>query len=196
MAYATLANTRTYLGLSATTDDSLITALIARAQSIIDRYTGRTFEAATQTRYFLRGSVDRIDRSLLVLNADLLSVTTLTNGDDAATVIGSGDYWLWPFEAASDSSPYWGIKLKEDATSDAWEFDTDGRVSILGTWGYSTTAPSAIEHATIRLAGFLYRQKDAQVFETTADPVTGQMIIPPGMPKDVRLILDGYRRLV
>lgn len=199
MAYATLANLRTYLGLDAgeTGDDTLLTACITRATARINRHTGRTFEASTQTRYFLRRNVDRDDRSLLVIDtADLLSITTLKNGDDAATTISASNYWLWPFESASDGSPYWGIKLKEDTAVDGWEFDTDGRVEVAGTWGYSTTAPSDIEQATLRLAAYLYRQRDSQVFETTADPVTGQMIVPPGMPKDVRDILHDYRRIV
>lgn len=198
MAYASLADLRTYLGIvtAETGDDTLLTALIARAQSIIDRYTGRIFEAATQTRYFLRHSVDTSDPSILYVNADLLTVTTLKNGDTAATTISASDFWLWPFSAPSDSAPYWGIKLKENGSTTGWEFDSDGRVEVAGTWGYSATAPDAIKHATLRLAGYLYRQRDSQVFETTADPVTGQLTVPPGMPKDVRLILDQYKRLV
>ncbi len=199
MAYAALADVRTYLGIATaeTGDDTLITALIARAQSIIDRYTGRKFEASASTaRYFERFALDRSDRSLLLVDEDLLTVTELKNGDNDETIISSSDYWLWPYNAVADGVPYWGIKLKDNATNDGWEFDTDGRVKVTGTWGYSATAPDGIKHATIRLAGYLYRQRDSQVFETTADPVTGQMIIPPGMPKDVRLILDGYKRLV
>lgn len=198
MVYAALADVRSYLGVGApeTADDALLTALIARSQGVIDRYTGRTFEASTQTRYFLPRHIDYDDSSILMVDTDLLTVTTLRNGDDAATIIPDTDYWLWPFAAANDGAPYWGIKLKAGASQPRWDFGTDGRVQVAGTWGYSATAPDAIKHATIRLAGYLYRQRDSQVFEATADPVTGQMTIPPGMPKDVRLILDGYRRLV
>jgi uncharacterized phiE125 gp8 family phage protein len=196
VAYGSLANLKTYLGITKTEDDAILTALLPRAQGIIDRYTGRTFEAVTQTRYYERIAQDWTDWRLLVVDGDLLTVTSLKNGDAAATVISPSDYWLWPFSAPSERAPYWGIRLKENGVTTGWEFDSDGRVEVTGTWGYSATAPADIEHATLRLAGYLYRQRDAQVFETTADPVTGQMTIPPGMPKDVRLILDQYRRLL
>lgn len=197
MAYATTAEVKTYLGITESGDDTLIGSLIDRATGIINRYTGRKFEASVSTaRYYTRHAVDRLDSSVLLVDEDLLTVTELLNGDDATTTISSGDYWLYPFNASAEGAPYWGIKLKEDTDHDGWEFDTDGRVKVTGTWGYAATVPDAIKHATIRLAGYLYRQRDSQVFETTADPMTGQMIIPPGMPKDVRLILDGYKRLV
>ena len=81
-------------------------------------------------------------------------------------------------------------------TTTTWEFDIDGEVSVLGAWGYSTSPPDDIVHACIRLAGYYYRQKDAQVFDVTAVPDAGIITIPQGIPADVKLILDKYPRWV
>ena len=53
MAYATVSQVKSYLGISASTDDTLLGTFIAAAQKIIDAHTRRTFEASTATtRYF------------------------------------------------------------------------------------------------------------------------------------------------
>ncbi len=129
------------------------------------------------------------------MDRDLLTITTLTNGDDASTVIPNTEYWLTDANGGRNyGPPYHGIRLKVDSTY-SWEFDTDYWVSVLGTWGYSTTAPNDIVHACIRLAAYYYRQKDAQVFDVTAMPEQGQMVIPQGIPRDVERLLGPYVRM-
>jgi hypothetical protein len=44
------------------------------------------------------------------------------------------------------------------------------------------------------LSAFFYRQKDAQVYDTIADEVSGRLFIPTGMPNDVKQLLDPYRK--
>ena len=66
MAYATLAELRTYLGIAAgdTADDALLTALIARAQKEIDGYCGWSFEASGSTKRSGRMAIHEIVISL------------------------------------------------------------------------------------------------------------------------------------
>lgn len=45
MAYTTLAAVKSYLSIPTTTDDTVLTDLIPRAQAMIDGYCKRTFEA-------------------------------------------------------------------------------------------------------------------------------------------------------
>lgn len=189
MAYVLKAAVKTYLNIQEADDDNLIDDLIDRAQSAIESYTGWVFEAATLTRYF---DSDAVVDSVLWVGGDLVSITTLTNGDDDATVITSADYRLLPRNAGP---PYYGIKMLVDTTT-TWEFDVDGEVSVLGTWGFSASPPDDIVHACIRLAGYYYRQKDSQVFDVTAVPGAGVITIPQGIPADVKFILDRYPRYV
>jgi hypothetical protein len=200
--YVATSDLKTYLGISTTTDDSLLALCLARAQAAIEAYTHRRFDAHTETHYFRQESVlipqaywgrDAMvevlnpTQTVLYLDDDLLSVTTLTNGD--GTSITAASYWLEP----RNTAPYWYIRLKSTVS---WTFSTDGEISVLGSWGYSSTAPYDIQHACLRLGAYYYRQKDAQVYDTTATPELGVITVPQGMPRDVRMILDQYVRLV
>jgi len=185
MAYISIASLKSYLGISATTDDALLSSCITRAQDAIDAYTGRWFEARTATRYY--DDADILDDTLY-LDADLLTVTTLSNGDSSATAITAAYYTLLPRNA----TPYFAIKLK--STHGGWEFDSDCWASVAGTWGWAATAPDDVAQATLRMAAYMYRSKDSQVFDVTSQPELGQMTIPQGMPADVKLLLAPYRR--
>jgi len=193
MAYATLEDLRGHLDIDITTDDYLLQEAIEDAQSYIDGQTNRHFEAETDTRYYDRSALDRWNSRLLNLyRDDLLTVTTLTNGDSSGTAIASTKYWLTP---RNEGPPYHGVLLKTDI-ADYWEFDTDYWVSIAGTWGYSTTAPDDIRRATLVLAAYFYRQKDAAMFETTAIVESGAIAIPQGIPATVDRVINKYKRRI
>ena len=190
MAYCTVPEVKLYLGTTTSNDDELIKSLIPRAQAAIDSHCARTFEAlADTTRYF--DAITDVDGITLCLDDDLAAITTITNGDGVA--VSSGNYVTEP----RNSTPYYAIRLKSSANI-AWESDSNGdpenAVSIVGRWAYSTEAPDDIVHACIRLSAFYYRQKDAQVFDTTATPELGVITVPKGIPSDVKRILEPYRR--
>ncbi len=110
------------------TDDSVISAIVEGISRWIDEQCGRTFYPRIETRYF-NVPEDR----LLIVDDDLLAVTTLTNGDDSVTA--STEYNLEP----RNVSPAWAIKIK-DTSSDIWTSDSDGSyegvIEVLGYWGY------------------------------------------------------------
>ena len=193
MSYCTAANVKSYAGISSTTDDVLIADLISRAQKIIETYTNRVFEAASDTtRYFGMSSVWGRD---LLFDQDLCAITTVkTNADNASpSTIPSTDYVTLP----RNFTPYYGIRLLSSSSYD-WEYTSnpEGAIQIVGRFAYSTTAPDDIVQAAVRLSTFLYRQKDSQVFDTTALPDSGVIMIPQGIPADVKVILDPYRKRV
>jgi len=193
MAYITLEDLRGHLDIDLTSDNPLLQEAIEDAQQYIDSQTNRHFEAETKTKYFDSTDRDRDNSYLLNLfHDDLLTVTTLTNGDSSATTIASTYYTLVP---RNEGPPYHGILLKTDSGY-YWEWDTDYWVSIAGTWGYSTTVPDDIRRATAILAAYFYRQKDAQMFETTAIVESGAIAIPQGIPATVDRIIERYKRYV
>ena len=97
-----------------TTDDTILEALIENASRFIDLTTGRRFYPLIQTRHF------DVPLTLeLRIDDDLLSITSVTNGDDAA--IAAADYYTRPY----DDAPYWAICLKA-GSGEAWESDGDG----------------------------------------------------------------------
>jgi hypothetical protein len=183
---------RKYLGIETTEvlDDDLLEEAIVDAQSYIESETNRRFESITVTRYYDWDSVDRWDKTLLHLDADLLAVTTLTNGDTAGTAITPANYWPMP---RNEGPPYNAIKLKENAGI-YWEFDTDCLVSVYGPWGYSNVPPGDIRRACTVLAAYFYKAKDSQVFETTAIPEAGVITIPEGIAKTTERLILRYKK--
>jgi len=192
MAYIELEDLRGELDIEGSGDNPLLQQAIQAAQVYIESQTNRVFEAATDTRYYRRDALDRDDNTILHLDGDLQSVTTLTNGDTAGTAIAATDYWLLH---RNYGPPYRAIQLYRNEGV-YWEFDPDCWVSVLGSWGYSTSAPYDIRRACTVLAAYLYRQKDAQMFETTAIVESGAIAIPQGIPATVDRILARYKRYV
>lgn len=191
MAYATTAELKTYLGISEATDDTLLGVLLAAAQVAIDAYCRQTFEAAADTtRYF--DAVRDVDGRKLLLDAPLAAITTITNGDSVA--VTTGQYVTEPRNAA----PYYALALKSNVAV-AWTHTgtPENAISILGRWAYSVSAPADIKQTTIRLAAYLYRQKDNSGDLDRGIAIGGNaMLLPAQLPKDIQQLLRPYRRLV
>lgn len=192
MAYASLTELKLYRGIptSTTADDAILSACLTRAQAQIDVYCDRTFEAtATSTRYFDAVRDVSSDGRTLYLDADLAEITTITNGTANAVT----KYVTVPV----NHGPYREIRLKASAGElFTYSGDPESAISVRGKWAYSTKAPADIVQATIRLAAYMYAQKDSSVFDVTAFPGEGVMNVPQGMPRDVREILDRRVKIV
>lgn len=192
--YATLGEIKLYRGIAtaSTKDDELLLALVGRAQSQIETYTGRVFVAPTTaaTHYFdaVRDISD--NGRTLYLDDDLVSITAITNGDDET--VTTADYVTEP----RNHAPYHAITIKAGAsTTWTYEDSPENAIEVSGRWGYATSAPNDIKQATIRLAAYYYAQKDASTFDVTAFPDAGVIQVPQGIPADVKTIIEPYRRL-
>jgi len=132
--YATLSDTRRYLGLTAaqTGDDDLLLVLLAAASRLIDQYTGRRFYPARQTHAYPAG-----DPGCLLLRDDLLGLHSLTNGD--GSTIPAAAYHLAPSGAPVSAA------VLLDRTQAAFTHDGDpiDAIEVDGTWGYHPAWPDA-----------------------------------------------------
>lgn len=204
MAYITLALLKSYLSVSGTGDDVLLEAKVVRAQAIIDEEMGFAFETDTgtggdTTRYFdptkMTKKDDRLTLYFDTWLAALAEINPVKNkADGTPVVIVSTNYYLLPI---NEGPPYFGIRLFP-SKGVVWEYedDPDKGVSIEGKWAWATTAPNNIVQAAIRLAAFLYRQKDASAdLDRPLLTADGVVILPSTMPNDVMSILDDYRSL-
>lgn len=194
MAYATVAQLRAYLGLDLNSDDPLLESLLGRGQAAIEHYTHRLFEAASDTTKLFDAQLDTSDHYMVLdwtpYGLDLCQITTVTNGD--GTTVAASAYVTNP----RNETPWYGLRFKLNSGL-YWTFDADpeNAISIVGRWAYSVTAPSDIVQATVRMAAYLYRQKDTGTFDVTAIPGSGVIEVPQGMPRDVAKMLEPYRRL-
>lgn len=191
MAYTDNTSVKTYLGITTTTDDTFLTALIARAQAAIDSYCRQTFEASGDTTRYFDPTLDACGRTLH-LDYPLCAITSVTNGD--SSTVSSSDYVKEP----RNVTPWRALTLKSNS-SVSWTYtDTpENSIAIVGKWAYSTSAPNDIVHATIRLTAYLYRQKNNST-DLDRPVVIGDnaMLLPPDLPKDLMRLLAPYRRLV
>ena len=190
MAYIATSDVREYSGFPAsdTADCDLISNLITRATGIIELYTDRVFEAASDTRYY--DAIEDVDGQYLYLDKDLAVITTITNGN--GVVITSDNYVTEP----RNDTPIFAIRLL-DSSSDDWTYATDSQnaISVLGDWGYSAAPPAEIKHACIRLVMWMYKQRNTD--EAADRPIvfeSGVTVMPPRLPADVVAVLDRYKR--
>ncbi len=175
--YTTVSDVKAYLRIGGSGDDALLAVLVSRASRLIEDHCGRWFEARPATRLY-DAVGQHISGPLLLLDADLLSVSELVNGD--GTVIPESAYVLRP----PNWPPYFGISLRRSSGL-AWTYSADPEeaIRVTGTWGYSPAVPEPVTQAAVRLTAWLYRQRDngAEGADT--------------LPADVRALLGPYIRL-
>lgn len=162
--------------------------LLEQATQFVESETKRKFVSYTATRYYDPRAIVYTDTQVLMLDEDLLSVTTLTNGDNS--IVNSSDYWLEPV----NRMPAWGIRLK---STRVWQFTTDGRASVTGEWGFSTTPSEDVKRIVMRLA-YVFMQKRTATgdVEIVGSPTQIGGVLKYGsyIPSDIRDWLKRYRR--
>jgi hypothetical protein len=128
------------------------------------------------------------------LDDDLLTISAsgLVNGD--GTVILATDYHLIP----KNKSPYFEIKLK-DTSSITWQSSSSGGfeyvITVIGTWGYSATAPADIKNACLMIVASAYNRRAGEnTSGITHITAAGVVITPEDIPSSVWTIIRGYRK--
>ena len=170
-----------------TPDDDVIGALIEEASRFIDRESGRTFYARTETRYY-----DVPEGRELEVDDDLLTITTLTNGDGAT--IASTEYNFVP----RNVTPYYAIKLKQ-ASNYYWTYDSDGNdedvISVAGTWGFAANTPADVERACKQIITSWYKRRHGEdVGAITTITAAGVTVSPEDVPGSAWRIIKNYRK--
>ena len=198
MAYATLDEVMQEMGvLDEDIDIGLLQAKIDAAQDIIENATHRSFEAAADETRLIDYSEETVDGRTLHLPYDLCQITEVLNGDGEELTVNeyvttprlrtvSGGSSLIP--AVRDAWPWYALTIKS-SVSKSWTYsdDREEAISITGRWAFSVTPPAAIKAATIRLAHWLYMQKDdlrdREESEVSQD---GILLLIGDLPNDVQ----------
>jgi len=187
-AYDTLELFKLYAKIISDDDDNenLAEETLNAASRFIDRQTGRTFYARTDTRSF-----DVPSGRELRVDDDLLTITTLTNGDDS--VIADTEYILIP----ANVDPKFAIVLKS-TSSIIWQPDsnsgTEQVISVAGTWGWVATAPPDIVEACRLITKDYLSKRTGQGVAGVATVTAGGIVLSPGgVPKAAMEIINVYR---
>ena len=134
-SYCSLADVKSYLNVTTSTDDVLLQLLLDAATNRIDSKTGRTFQAAGDSVRYFDPSRD-ILRGELWLDDDLSYVTSVVNGDSLNTNVTTQVY-----TNPRNNTPYFSLGFKTSSTS-AWEYttDTQNAIAVTGRWAYMERA--------------------------------------------------------
>jgi len=191
--YCTLAAIKARLGITDTTDDTVLEAVVESVSRAIDDYTGRWFYAATQTRYFTA------QRRGCLLIDDLLSVTTLKTDDDAdgtfETTWAATDYHLGPYNAQLESVPQPYTRIEIAPNGNNWFPDGVSRgVEIVGSWGFSSTTPDVVEQACLFQVAHEFRAREAPLGAMGSGELATDVRMT-GLHPVTRRLLEPYRRI-
>jgi len=193
MSYATLAEFKAAVGITDSTDDSALQAVLDATDTLIDLYCDRKtgFGTASETRYYTAEDYE------YCLTDDLVSVTTLQTDDDAngtyeTTWTSGTDYVLAPRNAALDGFPYTEID-----TSVTWprNFPKDVYlgVKVVGVFGFPSV-PAAVKQAEIIQAGAVWNSRTAPFGVIGSADLGGILRMSRALHPEAALILEPYRK--
>ncbi len=136
--YASIGDVKGVLGISSTTDDTILRKILEAASRSIDNYCNRTFVTQTATKYF--------DGSFTLWVPDLLSITTLKTDDDGDGTYENTfqvasepiDYLLYGtgLEDSYNTYPKTRIVIAENSDYGSFASGVKRGVQIAGIWGY------------------------------------------------------------
>ncbi len=134
--YASIADLKGILGITATTDDVVMRKMLEAASRSIDRYTNRRFYTTSETKYFDGASTLWLP-DLLSINASGLK----TDEDGDATfenTFATTDYILYGggIEDSLNTFPKTRIEISEDSDYGSFANGVKKGVQIAGVWGY------------------------------------------------------------
>jgi hypothetical protein len=177
VAYPTLAQLKVFLGITLTTEDTVLQQFLDGAKDEFERDCNRVFvaPAAAARNFWARAPWVTMGRRRLTFFADLLAVTSVVNGDGA--VIAAAQYELQPNRGA----PYCSLTLYEES---GYRFTQVGVTPIVvtATWGYASTCPAAVFLAIMQLASVNYHERNG------AKPELAAVILK------IKRVKDSYRR--
>lgn len=190
MPIVSLAELKTYLGLTGTGDDQLLSACIVNAEARLERDTGRTFAYASNvTRtYSTDGQASLIIRDVPSYGSNTRTVTlggvTLTSGTN---------YWLLPDRRNPDVSVTIQLRYYDTSHADWYKADPDwwdknldsprynasggapNDLVISGTEGHALPVPGDVVGMEKVMAALLYWQAKSGASGTVSTP-TGETI--------------------
>lgn len=190
--YCTLAEIRARLQFvtADTADDTILESVVMGVSRWIDKFTGRRFYAASETRYYTAEFADEVAVD------DLLTVTSLSTDSDGDRVYeatwATTDYDLEPVNASTDGEPYTRIST---APAGRYSFPSGRKgVKLVGSFGYASSTPAAVKEACLLQCERLYKRKDAP-FGVIGSAEMGQMMVIAKLDPDVQLLLAGFVRI-
>lgn len=176
--YATLAQLKARLGITGTSEDTLLEEAVQSASREIDKFCRRRFYKdtnATARVYDLNHDLGILDSCLAIVDdfwdTTGLIVKTDTGGDGSyATTWTTSDYQLAPLNGIVEGEsgwPYWKIQAVRSLWFPSWPYRGvplarrgPAPLQVTAKWGW-TAVPDPVYQACLIIATANYKLKDA-----------------------------------
>jgi hypothetical protein len=147
--YCVLYDLKAYLRITETDSDTLLSLFAEQASRTLDAACRRRFYPRIETRYYDHPH----DASVLVLDDDLLEVTTFTTGNGTVTLAAS-DYYL-TCGGQHNLLPADRIEMRIDGQHTGLQYNTTPQRAnaVTGIWGYHEAWASAWDAVDALAAG-------------------------------------------
>lgn len=193
MSYATLAEFKSSIGITDSTDDTALQSVLDSADQLINNYVDTKVGfgvTSSQTRYYTATRWD------FVLTDPIVTVSALAtdiNGDGTySQAWTSNDYVLAPRNAALDSRPYTEIDVSP-FSGGTLNFPTGYlEVKVTGTFGWPSV-PAAVKQAALIQAGAIWSSRTAPFGVIGSEALGGVMRMSSALHPEARVLLEPYR---
>ena len=193
MSYATLAEFKSSIGITDSTDDTPLQSVLDAADQLINNYVDTKVGfgvTSSQTRYYTATRWD------FVLTDPIVTVTALAtdiNGDGTySQTWSSNDYVLAPRNASLDSRPYTEIDVSP-FSGGTLNFPTGYlEVKVTGTFGWPSV-PAAVKQAALIQAGAIWSSRTAPFGVIGSEALGGVMRMSSALHPEARVLLEPYR---
>ena len=193
MSYATLAELKSSLAITDSTDDTPLQSCLDAADQLINNYVDTKVGfgvTSSQTRYYTATRWD------FVLTDPIVTVTALAtdiNGDGTySQAWTSNDYVLAPRNAALNSRPYTEIDTSPFSNA-VLNFPTGYlEVKVTGTFGWPSV-PAAVKQASLIQAGAIFASRTAPFGAVGGEALGGVIRMSAALHPEARALLDAYR---
>ena len=187
--YPTFHDVKHYLGIENSEQDALIVATLKRAIATFENMCGRKFVPKEEIKKFDSNGDEVVNsRRLFIRDGDLLSISSLKID---GVVVPPTDYYV------DGASPHFVVRIKSGSNYTFDEFSTapEQTIEIAGAWGYDVDVPDDVFGAIVRLAAWLYQQKDNAMELDRPVAISNAMVLPASLPSDVEAIARFYKRI-
>ena len=193
MSYATLAELKSSLAITDSTDDTPLQSCLDAADQLINNYVDTKVGfgvTSSQTRYYTATRWD------FVLTDPIVTVTALAtdiNGDGTySQAWTSNDYVLAPRNAALNSRPYTEIDVSPFSNAQL-NFPTGYlEVKVTGTFGWPSV-PAAVKQSALIQAGAIWASRTAPFGAIGGEQLGGVIRMSAALHPEARALLDAYR---
>ena len=199
MAYCTVSEIKEIVEVTGSDYDSVLSALIDRAESFIDRFCNRpdgfVADTTASARVF-EGSgshVQWIDECVEVTKVEVKDSYTDTDYDTWETA----DYWPAtgdPEQPDYNNTPYTFLVVNLDSDGSESIFPAGQRVvRVTARWGFAESVPDAIKQACITQVARWWKRGQSGFADQAGNPEFGELSYTKELDPDIKSILDGGR---